>query len=1221
MKRIPIALASLLLLPALPALTVNAPQGLAWGNTVDLQTDQSSGTYTVLAPTQSGSCHTAIATGTVPGDGRIPGVHLDRAGPWQLRVQGPTGAQNISFMVEPDGGGATGPARTLRILATPVNTAQAGVMDYDVQISRGGQAVQAYADLYFGAQFLRHYSTDELGHLRIPHTALPYVGSYQVRAYKDLDPPTTPYPYAFQFQDSPPCDPANPYDAPELYNVGPEQNAQSASIEHLEQPLVIQVLRGPIQVRHVAGLTVLQALGPAGIPVDPTQLTILAAGHAASPAALGLAVSSANGTINVNGTWDTPGDLAVLATVDLNGDGVAELQGQQTIAVQDSFPIRLEPLGGNLTYSVPPRQGDGRPGTATLRFRLLDADDHPGRPPELPQGNVGVTGDILGTSHAYYDAANDDWVIVATPKNSDSTYQIHADWPGVGNLTAVIHNPPEGGAKSTPLSAPLVANVEGAIQVRVERYNPNAALQGGCTPAPQCAYETVTDARVELFWADTGQEVRAPTGAPYIYDPAQPQNACDCFELNGVYHFLNVRATRSGPMAAHAVVGANGGAQAIQYHTYASLPVQPRPLLLPEFTPSASLAGQFTVYHLAAANYTSATYQDYDTRILNEQGHDVTERGSLSAADGHVLWATALPAGTYRLQLTQRLDPSRGLCGCIGTQTMGTLQVLPAAIHYAYTDSRFDPQRSQVGDLRQSRLESYVLGAGFGNITQLSIAVTQPDGLPATGYLTLHAETDGHAFALLAPSADGEPVKLGDPQLFPPGQPAYVAGKGQSYYIVELNRPQAFQADLTLRLLGAPVRIYAWGTGTGNVTATFRPATSNQDSEQPATGILHIVPPQARVHAITTRAGQARSPALAVGEPNVVQVDVQDPVGQQSLDGIQVGLTRVFLGPTQAPTATATITSGVTRAVIGIVPDATGAMLVVAAKGPSITPTASCIARSVACGNPGAPLRLAVLPGAQIDYGAGSQVVVSTPTRIVGGSIFQVRATAPEDPFPPGTVRVFNRTFDLIQGAVDIEAPRVEHATGFLLNVTLAGHAPVLRMLTVDIAPNAPPTPPPGSPPPLNDTAPEAPPVPPPSSTPTRPPSTTTSAPNRTDPPPVAPAGGLADFLADNPTVAVLVLGGIAAAIFLGVRRFKRGSTEKVAPEPAPEEPESYRPDDTEASPGEAGEAAEAAKPGEPPTPHFTRLTHGDETDLTDLPELPGEEPKPRKEEPGGGGA
>lgn len=1058
------ALAALLIAlgPLVSGLQVHPAPGMqdfTYGDpSASIRTDAQDGTLRLWKPTQVGDCRDFVTTQNAAASNTFTGIHLDRAGYWSVDHETGSGTTTTSFRVEP---------QALRILVTPIDAGR-GDWDYDVHIVHDGAAApNAYLDLYHQDVFIRHYRSDDEGTLRIHHADLPIAGTYELRAYKDLDEPVTEYLNAYTPPGAPSCDANKPVDEPELLGLEAELSPGHDAVQRFTDELVLQhedraLIRNQDATLHL-GVT-----DRRGFDVLATRVELVRDGQTVTPASLGLTAELLAGEVVLSGSWGFEGGLLVRVERDANGDGELEHRGSLQLYVHPPRPVRMVALDGSseISFQVPARQAEGRPGVQDLRFRLLDRDGNQGRPPTLTADDFTFTGDVLGSHRVAYDAAGEHWVIQATPKNSDATYHVTVDWPDKGRLTLTIDMPAQAGARSTLESqASLVVGESGDVRVLVERVNDDASTQA-CRDAggvlEDCQYSSVPDAHVALFWADTGAPVQwtDTSGGQHAYEyrPGQAQS-CDCVAFDGHYIFRGIKAERSGILAAYAVVDANAPNEG--RYTYAEVQVQPQPVFVPQVEPSLGLAGEYTRYriHVPGTTYNADTYQEeFETVIHNESGADVTSLGSFSTAGGNVYWSVALPHGAYHVTVTERLDPEKGLLGLRGTSTPGILNVLPAELRIQYNHAA--PHQGSLNvDLSQPRVESWLLGGGFGDAVLLRLDVQGPLHRP-TGYLVIDGvDSDtGEAFAVFAQAHQDTP-EVRDEHVFAAGEPRWICdgagGEGSecsATYTVQAPQDVDFYGRLRVFTNGEPVYVLARGHGAGNATFTFHSTQSSPSQAHAAQGVLHVVPPDIHVDSISTRHGIARQPALAFEEINLVRLEAWDPTGYHDLEGVTVGLTRDLYGPSQRPGALLQPQEDrdALAAVVGIKPDATGDVRVVASHSLRIQDT---------------HVRLPVRVASSIDYDASStQVLVDIPSHVTSGALFQVRVATATDPTPTGVVaRVFEEDHVMVAGFLTLQAPETNTTRDYPVTIYYPGHPALSYILQVQ-APPAPTTPSPSTP-------------------------------------------------------------------------------------------------------------------------------------------------------------
>lgn len=1050
-SRLAVALVALLVLPTS---LVQAGPGvrnpeLRYGETVTLDTDATSGTVALYKPAIEGtSCWTQVLNMPAPYDGQLRAIQLDRAGVWRLdHTQGST-TQSTPIAVLP---------RDLRILVTAQPDG-----DYDVQVAREAtQVPNAYLDVHYGDALVRHLRTDAAGQATIHSSMLPYAGVYRLTAYRDLGSPPFVYSNAYLPQDPAPCD--GTYNAPEEWADGAEVGQGFSSVTKDTVPLELRVTQGPIQVRHIQATSTIQLQTPDGAPLLPSQWELLVNGVPVSPDSIGLTIDVHPGSITIQGTWDAAADVVLEVVADSNSDGVPEYTGIAQIPVRADLPMRFVPVLSDgspdpeprLAYRVPAPNPDGTPGRHVLRFKIYDLDNHEGRPPALSNSDVTISGELLPGATVSYDAAAGYWVATATPTSSDSDYRITINWPHIGQVTALIDMPRDGGARASQVhpDGPLFVAKRSDAVVRVDRFNPAAISQHACTPLPSCAYEAVTDAHVRLAWADTGLPVLDAAGRVYEYYPGRAPGACSCYEYQGEYNFQNVLLNRSGLLVAIAKINVPGSAGTFAY-SYAAIRVAPEPVYTPTINPSRTLAGQFQRYAITSAGLSGTTLDQFEIRLLDDDGRNIADSGNFTVANNRVFLSAVLPEGTYSLVVQDRLDPfnTPPQLGKKGTLTAGTLQVVPADVRFAYTDAPTFPPTLGV-DLPDALNATYVLGDSLGAIVQLRLDAYGPDGQRTPGILRLEGfdSIDGtaRAFALLAYSDKNQPTSVGAPRLYGPDDPelAWMCDNPASqdpdlddcgsYYFAELPTPDYHMA-LDIPYNAQPVLIYVYGVATGSVRTSFLPAGSNLNHEEPTHSAIHVIPPSAHATSVHTDRGSTQG-QLAVGLANLVEVEAWDPTGYNVLDGLEVALRRSIYGPTQIPGGILHYAGTVGLTHVAVVPDASGPLGIYLIHDEAMADTLS---------------RVTARPASEIAFNTTSiHLFIDLAAGAEEGASIPVRVGTSADPFPQGaTVRAFGVTVGLVSGSGTLHAPFVDQDTEFPVEINVPGLTPAIRTIRIQDA-------------------------------------------------------------------------------------------------------------------------------------------------------------------------
>ena len=992
-----VLLAVLLCLPMVPALQAGL-DGYVYGARVDVPTDAAGGRLSLHAPSPSGECPVHRYTVPTPTDGVLRGVDLDAAGRWLVRHH----ADDGSLLGEDSLDVNAGP---LGIRITPLAS---GVVDHEIRVHRDGTVVpHAWVALRFqGAPVGQPLRTDADGRVLIGAADLPYAGTYSVAAYKDLDPDVngalTEYPRHIVHPFVLECLELGHVDAPELYGV-------AGTITRPEDSLGLFVMEGGVQVRGVAGRSLLHTDGVA------SDVRLLVDGTEHDAAALGLSMSVGEQGIALEGTWNATANIVVEATRDANDDGRAEARGMAQIVVRDDVPIRVDVIGEAASYMVPGPE-DGVPGRLELRFQIVATDT--GARATDQDALISVQGDVLGSP--LVSADNTTWSVQATPLGGGSNILIDIAWPGTGNATIVFEVPPEAGARSR-LTMPEAVDVStDEIRIHAQVFNWHQCQQGLCTG--EACFDGAQQAIVELRWTDTGAAVHNRFGEAARYDPRPLEDVhCQCYQDNGEYVFYDLQLNRSGTLAAIVQVKANDG-EALWSYTH--IPVRPDAILFPSAQPSIAMAGEHTIYELRGGGLVAANQDRYVLRVLNASGVDVIDQGRLGSRDGAVTWGAALPAGEYRLVVEDRLEPDEGLWGLRGTKEPARIGVEPARVTFAAANE------TPTGD-------AIVLGGGLADAVQFRIEVRDPLGRPVPGELRI-APADGIG-GLFAFSQANEPPVVGAPHVFAPNEAHWVNQEGRSYYVPELAQDRSFAPSLNVSYHGQPVLIYAWGTALGEATTTFRSGSSTQNQPEPAGGAVHFVPPRIDVLNVTTRHGTTDA-LLAVGETNLVRARVIDPSGRTDLAGYEFGLTPGLFGPSQRPGAAAQRVDGETRVTVAVMPDATGRLSWYAANPPSLFATGDTVNVTGADMVP-----YERLPG---------RVFVEMPSSVDAGAFFEIRVATADEAFPQGvTVEVFGEQHTLISGSARLQAPLVGEDTDHPVILHVPGHADVRLVLAVEALP------------------------------------------------------------------------------------------------------------------------------------------------------------------------
>jgi hypothetical protein len=1056
--------------PLAAALTVDVAPGspaFVYGNTVTVNTDATSGTLAILAPYQDDDCVLQVDSRSVALDGpNVGGLVLSRAGQWTI-VNHPSG-QSDTFEVAP---------KPLSVIVTAVSSGSPGRFNYDIQVlnSDSSPAFGAYVDLALSNDPnvpLRHLQTDSSGRLTVSHLLLPFAGSYKVHAYKDADSPLATYPVGFVYQASPVCNPSAPYDPPEFSNA---QQTTGATISKMTETLQISVHPDatgnrpyPGQSRNVPGAVSLDVEASTSAPLS-FDVELYQNGVVASPASLGLTLTKNTisptkaGNFTLSGLWNSASDVRALVKVHRNSatDSTPEYQGEFTVPVLQDVPVTVHPCTGTqLQYTVPAPQGNGAPGQYDLCFQLRDSENNLGTPPAVSPRDFTISGDILPGAQAVYDGSTSRWHVYVTPKNSDSNIDIRVVWTGEGSTTIRVDLPREGGAKTTIVQPVADGHGNGKLtvgdaqdlKVKVQLYNRDAVERNLCSPLPNCAYEVVTDARVWLVYADNGEPLyTTPENAldpsvQYLYQPGAAPNGCQCFQFEGTYHFLNVIVPQGRDVVAIARIDPPASGQPHRY-SYAFFDTVPRPSLTPDFTPTIDLAGEYTVHEItgvAGLSYDTFSRGGYAVTVKDPQGHDVTTQGAFDGNTQKLTWAAALPVGQYTLSVEELYKPAMGIFGEDGTGEQGVLEVKPAQVRFKHLDAT--TYTSIVGDLNQPLTQNYLPVRLKENdeVKGVAITVTHPrTNQNVAGTLTLSGATpQGLAVADMRYKAPTEPVQLSSPQLFGPDA-LWISQLGRSYYIVEFNHPETFTSSLELRTTSGAVEMYVMGLQVGDVTGTFKSSSSSLNTVQATTGRLSVLPPAITVLSVGTDKGTVPGNNLAVGEDNVVSFRLDDSTGFYDTAGVKFGLQRSLLGPSQVPGGTAGVanTQGTSDATLAIIPDATGDMTWVAEYKQSLVKLGTTVQ---------------VNHVTQFLHTNGELLIDSPPTTI-SGSLFTVRVSATDDPYPGyGTVEFNGDNLTLVNGQRTLVAPSVPNGQQeFLLPIKAFVTGYPVKVASIKVTPNS----------------------------------------------------------------------------------------------------------------------------------------------------------------------
>lgn len=1007
------ALVVLLLAPPVASPQPPPPSAYPLGDAIDVALEGSGGRIDVYAPTPATPCLELVRSEPAPADGVLRGLPLDRAGRWRIDHvrDDATSSQTLSVVAAP-----------LHISAMAQPAAHGPGLDYVLQIVRAQDhsvAAHAYVDLFLGESFIRHLRADADGRVTLRERDLPYTGEYRVRAYLDADAPLADYVQASDFSATD-CSPNQPFDPPEYDAWGPTLGPSSSAIHRFTEPLDINATTDVFPTPFTWHALHLATRALDGHPVTPTHVRLFVDGALRATADLGLSVQLDSEGVMVSGTWRTRSQITIEVSSDANMDGRKEHEGRWLVQPAASGPLRLEPLGPtSLEFAVPPRASDGRPGVQELRFRILDeTTGETGRPPEVTSDDVRLIGNVLTSSRVHYDAAQDAWVATVTPRGDDEPYTIRVQWPHHGSLEAVVDPAPGLSARSRlehPAEGHLRVEEAGDVLVRVQRYNDHFRR-----------YENVTNAVVQLFWADTGLPSTDAEGTPYEYDPSRPGE--HALEFDGVYYFIDVRPPRAGALVAHAILGEGDHEE----FTYTDIPVDPAPVYFPQVSPPRALAGERVHYEIqAGSDLTPATLARFAVQVTDEAGRDATRNGTLSGESGRVTWSASLPAGDYALTVTERESPE-GKGGRFGTHTPARWSVAPAQLRFSYPDAAGSPRGI---DLSKPHTDAVTLGGGLGTIDLLTVNVHDATGNPVHGTLTLDSPDHTRPVALLALSPSFAPARLAHPHLFAPGD----AAGGETYYVSELDQTLAFAPTLDIPINGFPVPILVWSIDIGALRGRFQSASSTLNTFEPVAGGLRSLAPLVEVQSISTSWGQTVSPfALTAGEPNTVRLRLEDPTGLHDLSNLTV----VFCGPDcgPQPRASARLVTNATRGVgvatIGLTPAATGTAHVAVARGPSRAFT---------------QLVLPILTRDEVRTLAKPvEVYVDVPAEVASGSLFEVRVATSQDPFPSNAVvEAFGANASIVRGVRQLRAPDVNASQAYVVLVRVPGQPPVHSLLRV----------------------------------------------------------------------------------------------------------------------------------------------------------------------------
>ncbi|MHB8634648.1 MAG: hypothetical protein ACYDBQ_11930 [Thermoplasmatota archaeon] len=772
-------------LPVAADLQVSS-QPLHYGDVATLTTNAQSGNLTILAPESGPACY-SVARVQGAGNGTVADLPLDRAGTWRL--------------VHDSGGQES--ATAFRVLPRPL-AVEAGTRNGTLHVrvaNDTGPAGGAALDFYLDGAPILHRWTNVTGDLALPLSDLPFAGLYDVAAYRDLGEPPFPYQAPFTYADPAPCD--GSYDAPDEYG-------------NLAHAVARPAMRVPVSlaggVQHAGAGGAAAITWPGNLSLPPPTVHLQAAGRLVAAADVALVANESLGRLVLSGIWEAPGNLSVLLEWDGNGDGVADATARAEIVVEPEGALGIVPVADSVPPSVPAPRPDGRPGTISLRFRI-EAANREGDPPEIPEGDVRVVGDVLPAT-PFFDAATKSWGADVTP--TGVTFQIQVDWPGIGNATLPFTVPGGQGAK-VATSSQLVVDEEGFVNVSVARFND---MLGAC----HCGYEPVTDGDVALRWADTGDSAVDSQGRPLEVVPGS-DGGCTCWQVGGTYHFANVILHRSGLLVATATINVPGRGGRFLYG-YAPVPVVPQPLYDLYATPSASVAGAFTTYHVQAA----PGAPDGILHVTRD-GRDV----AVNATEG-LSFAALFPAGRYNVTVEDALAPFSlpPEWGLHGTRHAATIDVEPARL--VFTPS---------GQNATSASDPSLMGGHLAPPVAMVATALGPDGSPLPGRL------------LFTSSA----ATLGSGGV--PCPPSCLDAAGNSW------------------VASNPAHIVIDAAGLGNVTAQFRADGSGANEWEPTNGTLQIVAPRVVVEA-------ARAPL--VGHASRVTLRLSDPTGTGNLSGQQIAL-------------------------------------------------------------------------------------------------------------------------------------------------------------------------------------------------------------------------------------------------------------------------------------------------------------------------------------------
>lgn len=757
------------------------------------------------------------------------------------------------------------------------------------------------------------------------------------------------------------------------------------------------------------------------------------------------------------------------------------------------------------------------PGQNVLQFQVLDEDGVEGGPGQ--DVRVYPTGDILNDWSVRFlpgDDGQDYWFVYATPTGSNADYQIIVEWPGVGQATHYIGTPDEAGARITLVSEEILTagRIDANAILRVERYNRGAIELGLCSQDdPECPYEIVTDADVALtftqspvpevpdeageslgdallpdnFVTNANHQASTTHYSTYISGAGtwtgwdSTPNACHCAQANGDYYFHHLDLSTGYDIVA--ITQINGDDNA--YWAYADIEVPAAKVLTPEFAPNTVTAGHYNAIEITANGVLAASaapLDQYRITITDDAGDVLATQADLVDNGGRILWRTTLPMGSYFVDVEERDEPP--YYGRDATLEPGELRVTAPPVRYAYTLTDEGLVNDYGVDLTDRLTETWILGESIGDAVQLAIDVRTPNGQAIPGIIELdgrgHEGTQERTIATFAISEHNDPARIGTPHLFPPGEPyadqeawrcdgLYTPpqdGLGWydeddqdcfNYYIVETDSDHVFTNYLQVQYQDDPILIWVHGIAPSDVQVRFKATDNSLNTFQPAQGTIHVVKPEAETKEIRSQHGISVDPqAIATGTENIVSLEVWDPTGINNLDGLRAGLIMnvenangqdpddaIFFGPGQRPGGSISQADNAYKGTVGM----------------SLTADASGWTRAY-MEHDAALLSLAhvvqVLPVPYIGFSQDGDTQALVPNTVDSGEAFEVRISTPNNPFPSGTLTIFNEDHAFLQGRIDVTAPVVASDTLFSYAVDVDGYQILNGALTVKFVPDAP---------------------------------------------------------------------------------------------------------------------------------------------------------------------